>query len=218
MSSSASFNPRDRYRLPATVASRPAWPFNLRSRLGHYYRAWCSAGEVYVARARWHQPPFDLTTRLTTTGHTSRPTLYEEPRNDRLRALWAYTAGGGAYQVLWSYSDDDAASWSPAVILFSDGKYPLPAEDPHTGAVLLLAYVSGYLQGRLQYPGEATPRAAVTLTVGGSPLAVADDTFGVVWMGDGAGRIILTARKLGETTVREWRSFDEVGLTFAEVP
>ena len=189
-------------------------PCNLRSYLGWYYRVWVgSDGNVQIGRARWSQPPFDFTGPVTTSGSTSRPVLYEDQRG-RLFCLYALALGGGAYSVLETYSDSDGQFWSSTATMFSSGRYPFPTVDPTTGAVIVGAYVSGTIQTRLRYPGDLAFRDAVTVSVGGAALAVADDTFGLAWMGDVQGRIVLVARPLGETEPREYRSFDEVGGRF----
>lgn len=187
--------------------------FNLRGSLGWFFRTWVdpTTNDVKVARVRAPQPPFDLTAQVTHTGNTQRPGLAEDHRQ-RLWLVW-----GDGTRVLAAYSDDDAATWSPGVSLFASGKYPFITADPATGALLAGAYVSGQLQLRLRFPGDADWRSAVTVKANGVVLAVEDDTFAFSFMGDAAGRLLLSCRKTGSASITEFRSFDPLGGTFAEI-
>jgi hypothetical protein len=57
----------------------------------------------------------------------------------------------------------------------------------------------------------------VTVKANGAVLGVEDDTFALSFMGDQAGRLLLSCRKTGATSVTEFRSFDPIGATFAEI-
>jgi hypothetical protein len=95
-------------------------------------------------------------------------------------------------------------------------------EAPHVlvapdGTLLFTARVGNTLHGRVQYPGDATPRGEVTLSSGALLVTVlGDGQFGIAAAHEGPARWLLTAgidEPPGTNLVTDWSSSDD-GSTF----
>lgn len=201
---------------PLVDADDESEAFNFRSRLGWYYRAHVtSTGGVEIKRARGRpNPPFDLTAEVNAGPDARRPTLAEDDR-ETLFCVW-WVDNDPTFTVYYATSDDDGATWSSAVSLFSNAKHPIVRQDPVSKALAAAAYVGGQVHFRIRYPGETNWSAAAALQSGGAAVAVEDEAFGMEWMGDEQSRLIFAVKKSGGTAITEFESFDD-GATAAEV-
>lgn len=174
-----------RVALGISLGGATAAPCNLATSWGWYFRGDVRSGRVWVRRAQWFVPPFDLE-RAASPGPDDRAPCLLRDWRERLWCLWQVGESG----VSQAYSDDEGETWNTPEVLF-----PPPAKHPRgrvcslTGFIARAAYLSGAIVVRIQAPGESTPRAQQTVSGFGS---LADDAFDLDWDHSGTRRLIFT--------------------------
>jgi hypothetical protein len=177
---------------------------NLEDPLGRYHVAFTgndgTNNRIRYQRSVGPTPPFLAVDQWVTASNDDRePALGWDPRNGRLLLLFSrvelFLGVPISQDVYEIYSDDDGATWSTPVLRFSSATRPQVATSPNGTILRTARTASGQLRGRLQYPGDAAPRAFHTLKDAALQiLVVEDDCYGLGWLKEGAGRAILHVR------------------------
>jgi len=140
----------------------------------------------------------------------TQPALAQDHRG----LLYCLFSRPGVGAIL-SRSDADGEAWLPAVLAIPGGDHP--AIVAAGGRVLTAAAVKAgaapstamHLMGSLRGPGDAQFGPPFTFTDrAGSPLIVADDSFGLAFADEGPGRVFLHVLMAGEGATSLWAATD----------
>jgi hypothetical protein len=173
----------------------------LLSRSGALHKARPLTGKIVHKRAMIPLFPYGSQVNVTAGTTDNEPRLMEDATG-RLYCL--FVRGSGIYEA---FSDDQGATWSTPVSLFTSGKHPETEMDRASGLIVRAAYVSGNIKVRKQGAGQLVPSDPVSIkNSAGTAISVIDDTFRLVPVG--GGRWLLSVRISGESAPSDWMSDD----------
>jgi len=193
----------DRYQTFLMVVGkalgRGVW--NMHDRVGGYHRADVSAaGAIRYHRSDLSLPPFAIEVDATTGTADSEPRM-SMSGIDRILLLFSRDP-----DVMLTWSDDDGATWSDPMALFTGGKHPANAPTD-IGTVIHAALVGGQIQAKEEFAPEQWSAPWTFVDASGTALAIDDDSFSFTLAKEGAARHVLVATAGGN--VSEWVSADD---------
>lgn len=117
--------------------------------------------------------------------------------------------------VYWLYSDDDGRTWSTESVVVTDAHNGTGNASLFDGLRVIagVRFVSGSaapcnIVGVSMSAGTDTPSSEFYFEDASAPIEFEDETFHVYPAYDGTARWVLTAKEYGDTSVKEWESFD----------
>jgi hypothetical protein len=194
------------------------WPWNHETPDGRLFRCDVRDGDVWVVESNFHVPPWNVETKVTTTGDCIRPTIAEDFRS-RLFLTYARLDGSDNPTSYLRFSDDEATSFSSETSMaIANGTYPMVATAPDGGVILAaLVYNSGTSgPGKIyiQYWSPGThyadiPAAVPIRDAAGSDIVAADTTFYIDFAYHESAGMVLSVVIDGESATSEWISWNE---------
>ena len=165
----------------------------------------------------WDTPAAGVS--VTTTASDRNPRLAEDART-----LLYLIFGRPTLGAMLTRSDDDGATWNTPTLAITGGRHPNIISG---GGRTLAAAVTGtgttfHITGVYRGPGDAafgTPFTFNTSTTGsaGTPLLVADDSFGLAFAAEGPDRIVMHVLLAADAATSDWWSANN-GATWTRIP
>ena len=170
-----------------------------------------------VTRQVWDTPSAGVA--VTTTAGDRDPRLAEDART-LLYLIFNRPASG----AMMKRSDDDGATWNTPTLAITGGRHPniISGSGRTLAAAVTGSGTTMHITGVYRAPGDAAFGTAFTFntsTTGsaGSPLVVADDSFGLAFAAEGPDRIVMHVLLAADAATSDSWSANN-GATWTRIP